>query len=256
MHAFAERGEDRLGRQDMAADGVCEGFQKGRGFAHPIGKGRSVEVETFAVEDLAMAVERQVIGIFADQDMGQQTRPWATALDRARRQRRLNEAFAAGAGQPGSDDPVHDEAAGHVFQFFGDILADPAQAATAIRARLDARGQLDLHPGNVVRDRTALRLILLFDVRQLHPRRHGSGGDLAGLERQLQLFCCLGRGPEPVCSVPGQLVPQLLDQDRLRLYLGQEPRGEAAQLLGVFGQGQGLIEHARSLSHCIPCGNH
>jgi hypothetical protein len=53
-----------------------------------------------------------------------------------------------------------------------------------------------------------------------------------------------------------QLVPQLLDQDRLRLNLGQEPRCEAAQLLGVFRQGHGLIEHARSFSHCIPCGNH
>jgi hypothetical protein len=192
MHAFAERGEDRLGRQDMAADGVCEGFQKGRGFAHPIGKGRSVEVETFAVEDLALAVERQVIGIFADQDMGQQTRPWATALDRARRQRRLNEAFAAGAGQPGSDDPVHDEVAGHVFQFFGHILADPAQTATAIGTRIGTRRQFHFHPRDVFRDRTALRFVLLLDVRQLHPRRHRRRRDLAGLKGQLQLFCRLG----------------------------------------------------------------
>ena len=54
----------------------------------------------------------------------------------------------------------------------------------------------------------------------------------------------------------GKLMAQLLDQDRLRLDLGQKPRGEAAQFLGVFRQGQGLIEHAGSLSHCIPCGNH
>ena len=38
-------------------------------------------VETFAVEDLALAVERQVIGIFADQDMGQKTWARATALE-------------------------------------------------------------------------------------------------------------------------------------------------------------------------------
>ena len=48
---------------------------------------------------------------------------------------------------------------------------------------------------------------------------------------------------------------QLLDQDRLGLDLFQKPRGKAAQLLWVFRQGQGLIEHATSLSHCIPCGN-
>ena len=57
------------------------------------------------------------------------------------------------------------------------------------------------------------------------------------LQRQLELFRRLGRGPEPVRPVPGQLVPELLDQDCLRLDLGQKPRGEAAQLLGVFRQG-------------------
>jgi len=61
---------------------------------------------------------------------------------------------------------------------------------------------------------------------------------------------------EAMSSIPGKLMAQLLDQDRLRLDLGQQPRGEAAQLLGVFGQGQGVIQHAGSLSHCIPCGNH
>jgi len=86
----------------------------------------------------------------------------------------------------------------------------------------------------MVRDRPTLRLILLLDIRQLHPCGHRGGGDLAGLERQLQLFGGLGRRPEPVRPVPRQLVPQLLDQDRLRLHLGQKPRGEAAQLLGVF----------------------
>ena len=196
-----------------------------------------------------------MVGVFADQHMGQETRPGATAFNWARGQRGLDEAFTAGAGQPGAHDPVHDEAAGDILQFFGDILADPAQAPATIGTGVRARRQFHLHPGNVIRDRTTLRLILLFDVRQLHPRRHGSSGDLAGLEGQLQLFSGLGRRPEPVRPVPGQLVAQLLDQDRLRLHLRQEPRGEAAQLLGVFRQGQGVIEHTGSLSHCIPCGN-
>jgi len=75
------------------------------------------------------------------------------------------------------------------------------------------------------------------------------------LERQLKLLGRLGRGPEPVRPVPGKLMAQLLDQDRLRLDLGQKPCGEAAQLLGVFRLGQGLIEHTGSLSHCIRYGN-
>ena len=108
----------------------------------------------------------------------------------------------------------------------------------------------------MVRHRTALRFVLLLDVRQLHPGGHVSGGDLAGLKGQLQLLGGLQRRAKPLRSLPCQLMAQLLDQDRLRHHLGQKPRGEAPQLLGAFRQGQGLIEHARSLSHCIPCGNH
>jgi hypothetical protein len=43
-------------------------------------------------------------------------------------------------------------------------------------------------------------------------------------------------------------MPRLLDRDRLGLHLGQQSRGEAAQLLGVFRHGQGSIQHAVSLS--------
>ena len=134
-------------------------------------------------------------------------------------------------------------------------LADPAQAPAAVGTGVRAGRQLDFHPRDMIRDRAALRSVLLLDVRQLHPCRHRGGGDLAGLEGQLQLFRRLGRGPEPVRPMACQLVAQLLDQDRLRLHLGQKPRGEAAQLLWIFRQGQDLSEHTESLPHCIPCGN-
>ncbi len=240
----------------MAADSIGQGFQQGGGFADPDDQGGAVEIEALAVEDLALAVKRQVIGILADQDMGQKARPGAAALDGARRKRRLDEAFAAGAGQPGPDDPVHDEAAGDILEFFGDVFADPVQATATVGTGIGAEAEFHFHPGDVVRDRAAHRSVLLLDVRQPHLRRHGSSGDLAGLERQLKLLGCLGRGPEPVRPVPRQLMAQLLDQDRLCLDLGQKPRGEAAQLLRAYRQGQGQIQHARSLSHCIPCGNH
>ena len=240
----------------MATDGVSEGFQQGSRLADPVGQGRAIQIEALAVEDLALAVKRQMVGILADQNVGEQARTGTAALDRARRQRGLHEAFAAGAGKARPDNAVHDEAAGNVFQLLGHILADPAQAPAAISAGVGAWGQLDLHPRDVVGDWAALRFVLLLDVRQLHPGCHRSGGDLARLEGQLKLLGRLGRRPEPVRAVPRQLMAELLDQDRLRLHLGQKPRGEAAQLLGVFRQGQGLIEHAGSLSHGIPCGNH
>jgi hypothetical protein len=145
--------------------------------------------------------------------------------------------------------------AGDVFQLFRDILADAAQAAAAIGTGLGTRGQFHFHPRDMIRDRPALRFVLLLDVRQAHPRCHRRRRDLAGLERQMKLFRRLGRRPEAMSPMPGQLMAQLLDQDRLRLHLGQKPRGEAAQLFGVFRQGEGLIQHMGSLSHCIPCGN-
>ena len=77
-------GEDRLGRQDVAPDGIGERLQQGGDLSDPVGQGRAVEVEPFTVKDLALAVKRQMIGIFADHHIGQKARPRAPPLDRAR----------------------------------------------------------------------------------------------------------------------------------------------------------------------------
>ena len=239
----------------MAADGVSEGFQQRSRLAHPVCQRGAVKIETFAIVDLALAVKGQMVGVFADQHMGQETRARAAALDRARWQWRVHEPFTASARQPGPHDAVHDEAPGDIFQLLGHIFTDAAQTPTALGTGIGARAQFHVHPRDMVRDRAALRFVLLFDVRQLHPRGHRGGGDLTRLEGQLQLVRSLGRGPEPVRPMACQLMAQLLDQDRLRLHLGQEPRGETAQLLGIVRQGQGVVEHARSLSCRNPCGN-
>jgi len=46
----------------MAADGIGQGFQQGGGFADPVGQGGAVEIEPLAVEDLALALKRKVVG--------------------------------------------------------------------------------------------------------------------------------------------------------------------------------------------------
>jgi hypothetical protein len=56
---------------------------------------------------------------------------------------------------------------------------------------------------------------------QLHPCCHRGGGDLAGLEREMQLLRRLRRRPKPVRAVSRKLMLQLHDQDRLRRHLGQ-----------------------------------
>ena len=91
----------------MSTDGIGQRFQQGCGLADPVSKGGTVEVEPFAAEDLALTIERQVIGIFADQNVRQKARPRAATLDRTRRQWSLHKPFAAGAGQPGPDDAVY-----------------------------------------------------------------------------------------------------------------------------------------------------
>lgn len=195
-----------------------------------------------------------MVGVFADQHMREQAGARAAALDGAGRQRRLDKALAAGAGQPEADDPVHDEAARHILELLGHVLADPAQLAAAVSAGVRGGADLHHHARDVVRDRTALRLALLLDIGEAQPRRHRRRGDLARFQRQLQLLGRLGGGTEAMRPMPGQLVAQLLDQDRLRLHLGQKPRRKGAQLLGVFRHGSDLIEHDRVYLTGFPMG--
>ncbi len=184
--------------------------------------------------------------------MREQARAGPSALDRPGRKRRLGEALAARAGEARPHDPVHNEPAGDVFEFLGHILADPAQRVAAIGTTVFARSDLDLHARDVVRDRAALRLVLLLDVGEPQRRGHGGGRDLARLQRQLQLIGGLGRCAKSMSTVAGELMTQLLDQDRLGLHLGQKTRREGPQLLRVFRQRSGIVQHGDSLSDWIP----
>ena len=93
-------GKDRLPRQHMPPAGVGQRRQQSGGFADPVGQCRAIQIETVAPEDLALAIQRQVIGVFVDQHMREQTRARTPALDRARWQPGLAEAIAAGASHP------------------------------------------------------------------------------------------------------------------------------------------------------------
>lgn len=105
--------------------------------------------------DLALAIKRQMIGVFADQHMRQQPGSGATALNGARWQLRLGEVVTARTGKAGPGDPVHDEAPRHVFQFFGHILAQTTQLAVAFGASIIAGGQFNVLARYMIRDRAA-----------------------------------------------------------------------------------------------------
>ncbi len=86
--------------------------------------------------DLRLAIKRQVIAVFANQHMREQTGARASARDRARGQLGLGESLAAGAGHAGPHDPFHDEVAGDIFQLLGDIFAELLERTTAIATGL------------------------------------------------------------------------------------------------------------------------
>ena len=177
----------------MPPDGVGQRRQQGGGFTHPTGQRRTINVDPVAPEDLALAVEWQMVGIFVDQHMSEQSRSRPAALDRAAWQRSLREAIAARAGQARAHDAVHDKATGDIFQFLGHIFTQAAQFAAAMGADRVAGCQLDLHARNVIGDRLALGLVGGCIIRQTQLGRHCGDGDLAHLQGQLQLLGRLRR---------------------------------------------------------------
>ena len=150
---------------------------------------------------------------------------------------------------------VHDKAAGHIFQFFGHILTQAAKLATTMGAFCTAGGQLDLHTGDMVRDRFALRLVGGGIVRQAQLGRQRGDGDLTRLQGQLQLLCGLRRSHEPMGTMARQLVPQLLDQNRLRPHFGQQKCCECPQFQGAFRQRFGDIQHGKTIAKQAFYGN-
>jgi hypothetical protein len=48
-------------------------LQPPAGAADPVGKGRAVDLDALPGKDLALPVQRQMIAVFGDQDMGEKT---------------------------------------------------------------------------------------------------------------------------------------------------------------------------------------
>jgi hypothetical protein len=59
-------GEDRLSGRHVPPDGIGQRLQKRRRLANPVRQRRAVQVQPVTLEDLALAIERQVIGVFID----------------------------------------------------------------------------------------------------------------------------------------------------------------------------------------------
>ncbi len=94
--------------------------------AHPARQRRAREINAITSVDLLLPVERQVIGVFGNEHMRQESRAWPSALDRQKRHRHLHDCLAGAAGELGSHMPDHLERGRHILQNFRDVFAKPA----------------------------------------------------------------------------------------------------------------------------------
>jgi hypothetical protein len=145
----------------MRQHAFMHGPQMEGGAANPVGQRRTVEIDSLAGVDLRLPVERQMIGVFGDEDLRHGRLGWNAALDQSRRRGRLNHDFLAGAtGVFGTARHQHAESRGQNVEAFGDVLADDVQPPLAARACLvlDVDDHLDAR--QVRRQRAAIHATL------------------------------------------------------------------------------------------------
>ena len=182
--------------------------------------------------DLGLAIKWQVIAVFADQDMCEQTRAWTSARNRARGQLSLGESLATGACHARPHNPLHDEVARNIFQLFGDILAQLLEHTAAIAAGITGQEYLFL-AFKVVGQRCAI--VGAFGRGDLIGIAFGRsllrlGGHLnlgVFLQIESQLFQTLRLGAETGLAMCCQFLLQLLDLVGLRLDLCRHKRTDS-----------------------------
>lgn len=114
--------------------------------AYPVGKRGAVEVDALPGVDLRLTIERQVVGILGDQNLGDRRLGWQTAFDQPRGCRSLHDHVLAGT--TGVFGPAHDDHAQlrrHDVEPFADVFADPMKSVAAAWAGmvLDVEDHLD-----------------------------------------------------------------------------------------------------------------
>ncbi len=121
----------------MGEKPLVHGPQMPGGAADPVGERRAIERDPLPGVDLRLTIERQVIGVFGDEHMGDRRLGRQAALDQPRRGRRLHDDVLAGAaGVFGTAHHQHAELRRHDVEPLGDVLADPVQHALAAGAGL------------------------------------------------------------------------------------------------------------------------
>ena len=161
------------------------------GMADPVGQRRAIEIDALAGVDLGLPVERQMIGIFGDQNLGDGGLGRQAALDQPRRRRRLHDTvLASPAGVFGPPGDEHPELRRHDVQPLALVLADPVQLALAAGAGLVVDVDDDLDPRQMRRQRSAV------DRGACEPAPAGPSGGCV-------LSASAARPPRPARRPPG-----------------------------------------------------
>ena len=221
---------EQLGRSlQMLGQPVDDGAQVERRHADPIGQRATMDGDARPGEDLALAEQGQMVGIFADQHMGDGAFARQSPFNESRGRRRLGDAVCADTTRIlGTDDGEHAQLRGHDVEAFRSVLADLVHPPAATRA-FQAGGIDDLFdPRQARRQVSAVAL----RGRDLAARRFVRGGPVIALRfdlghRRLEIF----EGELPV--VRAELLGLLAMHDMVQL--GDEVLEPLDDLLQIGG---------------------
>ena len=223
-------------------------LQQSRAGRDPVAQRRTTELDTLALEDPFQAIQRQVIVVFAGQDMSQQSRPWQAFADRLNRQRTAD--HVALTLRTGVLDPrvhTHENASRHILELLTDVFADALEVAAAFPAHTVSRRGMVLRSmprqmfgqAATTVSRGAGRGLFLAGGRR--GSRAGGFRGVGGQPRSqvesqltgIQLFRATTENPTPQRL---QLRGQLADPTILFLECRQKLDDQLAQSLGIGGK--------------------
>lgn len=130
--------------------------------ADPVSQRGSIQLDALPGIDLNLAVQRQVVGIFRHQNLGDRRFGRQAALNQTRRRRGLYDTvLASPAGVFGPPGDKHPELRRHDIQPLAFVLANPMQFALATGAGPVVDIDDDLDPRQMRRQRAAIGASLL-----------------------------------------------------------------------------------------------
>ena len=104
------------------------------GTADPVGECGAIEIDALPGPDLGLAIERQVVGIFGDENLCDGRLGRQAAFDEPRRSGSLHDNVLAGAaGVSGTPHDDHAQPRRYDVQSFAHVFADTVQVVVAAR---------------------------------------------------------------------------------------------------------------------------